>query len=125
MLGYEIFVYKQGAGGPKPATLATRPGQCLARWETGSGGLIWLQGLVAAHKAIVVGGDGYPFTYTAQAESLEATILEGPPGIREERHQGLESTLSRARLERMLLDRDELAKCDPEVWLLIEAWDQS
>jgi hypothetical protein len=61
MLGWHISVYRQKVGG-----LSTPKGQRLAVWQTGLGGLDWLDELVKAGKAINLGENGgYPCRYTA------------------------------------------------------------
>jgi hypothetical protein len=60
MLGWHVSVYRQKDGGSSPATFPTPEGTRLAVWQTGIGGLDWLDELVKAGKAIDLGGNGYP-----------------------------------------------------------------
>ena len=82
MLGWNIGVFKQRDDGASPATPQSQHGARLAVWQTGLGGLDWLEELVKAGKAISLGGNGYPCRYTATAEYLIPRIIETPPGAR-------------------------------------------
>src|SRR5262249_38147557 len=71
MLGWHISIYKQKDGSLLPGTAVTPKGPRLAVWQTGLGGLDWLDELVKANKAISLGENcGYPCRYTATAECL-------------------------------------------------------
>ena len=80
MLGWHISIYRQADGGASPATTESIRSTRLAVWQTGLGGLDWVQELVQAGKAIDLGGNGYPCRYTAAAENLIPRIEDGPPG---------------------------------------------
>jgi hypothetical protein len=65
-----------------PATYESAKGARLAVWQTGLEGLDWLQTLVKQGYAIDLGGDGYPWRFTATAEQLVPHIITGPPEAR-------------------------------------------
>src|SRR5689334_11844949 len=90
MLGWHISVYRQKDGGLSPATAETLHGSRLAVWQTGLGGLDWLDELVETHKAVSLGENGgYPCRYTATADCLVPHIIDTPPQAR--RHWALGS----------------------------------
>ena len=53
-----LSVYRLKDGGLSPATAETPHGSRLAVWQTGLGGLDWLDELVKAGKAINLGENG-------------------------------------------------------------------
>jgi hypothetical protein len=125
MLGWHISVYRQTNGGASPATAESPEGARLAVWQTGLGGLEWIDELVKAGRAIDLGGNGYPCRYTATAEYLIPRIIDEPPGARivwtfDEGDIILEGWEGKT-----VVDRDVIAACRPDEWLLIVAWDES
>jgi hypothetical protein len=64
MLGCCIGVYRQKDISVSPGKSDPPEGARLAVWQTGLGGLDWLNELVKAGKAIDLGGNGYPNRYT-------------------------------------------------------------
>jgi hypothetical protein len=108
-LGWEITVYRQSSGGASPATANSPYGALLATWVVGVRGLDWLDELVKESEAIYLGGNGYPFLYTAPAEYVLPKIIEVSAGAR--RLSGPPAPL--------------VAQCRPDEWLIIEAMDQS
>lgn len=71
MLGWHISVYRQSGGSR------------LAVWQAGWHGLQWIDALVKAGVAVSLGGDGYPFRFTATAAILRPFLIDGPPDARE------------------------------------------
>jgi hypothetical protein len=114
-LGWDIFVSRQNDAGLSPAAADSPEGPLLAKWEAGLGGLDWLDELVREGKAIDLGGDGYPFRYTAPAKFLFPRIAVMPPGAKSD-WEGWKVVWSEAPL---------VEQCRPEEWLIVEAWDQS
>jgi hypothetical protein len=126
MLGWHISVYRQKDGGLSPATAETPHGSRLAVWQTGVGGLGWLDELVKAGKAINLGENGgYPCRYTATAECLVPHIIDTPPGARARWALGSGDIVNEKWEGKTVVDRDGLAACAPKEWLLVEAWDES
>jgi hypothetical protein len=126
MLGWHISVYKQRDGGASPATALTPKGPRLAVWQTGLDGLDWLDELVKAGNAINLGENGgYPCRYTATADRLIPRIIDAPPGARAHRALGLGDIVDERWAGRTVVDREGLADCPPQEWLVVEAWDES
>ena len=126
MLGWHISIYKQRDGGASPAKALTPKGSRLAVWQTGLGGLDWLDELVKANKAINLGENcGYPCRYTATAECLVPHIIDTPPGARAHWALRLGDIVTKRWEGRTVIDREALASCAPNEWLLVEAWDES
>ena len=96
-MGWIIFVYRQKKGGTEPATFKTQEGAQLAE----SSGW-WVHDLADAGRAMDLGGDGYPHRYTARAEHIFPEIISGKE-----------------------FNADLAKACDPNEWLLIEAWDST
>jgi hypothetical protein len=124
MLGYNISIYRQRNDGASPATADSAEGARLAVWQTGIGGLDWLVKLEKAGKAIFLGGSGYPCQYTATTDLMPEIIgvtrvspgnwLLGEHDIVTEKWEG-----------KNVVDRDAVAACRPDEWLLVEGWDLS
>jgi hypothetical protein len=126
MLGWHISVYRQKDGGLSPATAETPHSSRLAVWQTGVGGLGWLDELVKAGKAINLGENGgYPCRYTAPAECLIPHIIGTPPGARARWALGSGDIVNEKWEGKTVIDHDGLAGCPPKEWLLVEAWDES
>lgn len=125
MLGWHISVYRQVDGGKAPARDDAAEGPRLAVWQTGLDGLQWIDELVAAGRAVDLGGNGYPCRYTAQAERLIPPILGGPPEA--ERIWGCDphDVIGSAWEGKTVIDRPVADDCRPDEWLLVVAWDES
>ena len=65
MLGYWIVVSTQTP--EERDAIIDRKKSVLAEWETGVGGIRWLEKLVEEGKATKLRGDGYPNRYTSTA----------------------------------------------------------
>jgi hypothetical protein len=125
MLGWHISVYRQKNGGASPAMLPTPEGTRLAVWQTGIGGLDWLNDLVKAGKAIDLGGNGYPRRYTATAEYLIPEITDSPPNARDNWLCEAGDLVTDKWAGKTVVDAAEVTLCRPDEWLLVEAWDES
>lgn len=125
MLGWHISIYRQADGGLSPATAESARGTRLAVWQTGPGGLAWIQELVNAGKAIDLGGNGYPCRYTATAEKLIPRTIDEPPGASLTWASGADDILTKEWEGRTVIDRSAANTCQPDEWLLVEAWDES
>jgi hypothetical protein len=125
MLGWHISVYRQPDGGSTPAATQSPKGTRLAVWQTGLGGLDWLDALVKSGQAVDLGGSGYPCRYTAPAENLIPHIIETPPGARAVWITGAGDTVTDKWDGQTVIDRAAADACRPDEWLLVEAWDES
>ena len=125
MLGWHIAVYRQVTGGSAPATTESAQGTRLAVWQTGLGGLEWLDELVKAGNAVDLGGNGYPCLYTATAENLIPRIIENPPGARAVWVCGESDILTDKWAGTTVVDKDAAAQCRPDEWLVVVAFDES
>lgn len=113
MLGWHISVYRKSDGSR------------LAVWQAGSHGLEWIDALVKAGDAVNLGGDGYPFRYTATAAILRPLLTDGPPNARNAWVSEPGDILTGNWAGKTVLDHVALAQCPPDEELLIEAWDES
>lgn len=125
MLGWHISVFKQQSVGSSPAGFETKPGLRLGVWQTGYSGLDWIDTLVKSGRAIDLGGNGYPMRYTAQKKEIAQQILEGPPEAKSTWSCEPTDILTKDWVGRTAIDEIELKNCDPDEWLLIQAWDES
>jgi len=125
MLGWHISLYRQIDNGAAPATADSPTGTRLAVWQTGLGGLDWIEELVKEGKAINLGGNGYPCRYTATAENLIQRIGDEPPGARRIWGHDPGDILTEKWEGKTAIDRNTMTLCRPEEWLLVEAWDES
>jgi hypothetical protein len=66
MLGWHITICRQAAGEETPASFESPTSTELAVWQTGIGGLDWIDDLLEKGLAIFLGGNGYPTEYTAK-----------------------------------------------------------
>jgi hypothetical protein len=125
MLGWNIGIYRQIDDREMPGTSESRQGTRLAVWQTGPDGLGWLDELVKSGKAIDLGGDGYPFRYTAMAQYLIPEIIHEPPGANSRWICEPTDILSEKWEGKTVVDHVEADCCDHGEWLLVEAWDES
>jgi hypothetical protein len=125
MLGWHISVYRQQNGGASPASFEASHGTRLAVWQAGLHGLDWIEELVTHKRALSLGGHGYPLEFTAMTRHLKAQLIDGPPGARERWIFELGDILSEGWAGKTLRDLEALHSCQPDEWLLIQAWDES
>lgn len=125
MLGWHISVFRQADGGSLPAGNDTREGARLAVWQAGLDGIDWLRDLVAVGKAVDLGGNGYPFRFSAPAAHLMPRILEGPPFAHSVWIVPAGSVTTEQWAGRTMIDCEQSAACPPDEWLLVVVWDES
>lgn len=125
MIGWHISVYRQKDGGASPATATTPEGPRLAVWQTGAGGLKWLNDLANAGLAVTLGGNGYPCRYMAPAQHLLTRFADNPPGANKHWIYGVNDILLDGWEGKTVIDHAAVAECRPDEWLLVEAWDES
>ena len=124
MLGWHISVYRQLDDRSRPAKVGSARGTRLAVWQTGLDGLDWIEE-VARSRGYNLGGNGYPCRYTAQVRDVLPPILAGPPSARNPWRSDPGDILGPNWVGHTLIDHGLARACDPEEWLLIEAWDES
>lgn len=124
MLGWNISVHRV-VDGAHPAHAESPLAARVAVWQAGLWGLRWLEQLVKDGKAVGLGGDGYPFRFTAPAMYLLPVIAAGPPGEQPTWVSGLHDILLPGWLGKTTIDRDVMDACAPDEWLLVVAWDES
>ena len=100
-------------------------GARIAVWQTGHEGLAWLDELVEKGQAIDLGGNGYPFYYTARADFLIPKVMGGPPGANKVWVCGPDDILTDKWEGRTVIDHDAAEACRTDEWLLVKAWDES
>jgi hypothetical protein len=93
--------------------------------QAGVYGLRWIDELVENKKAIALPGNGYPFRFFAPARHVLGPIREGPPQANVVWRHDPGDILASEWLGRTTIDEEALAQCDPDEWLLVEAWDES
>lgn len=127
MIGWFIAVYRQSNSGLLPATNTPHQGEKLARWQASLGGLDWIEKLVEEGKAIEVATNGgYPIRYTIPAKYLIPYLTVTPPNARENWIVDVEDVLIPSLWKgKTEINKKGIHKCDPDEWLLLEAWDES
>jgi hypothetical protein len=125
MLGWHVSIYRQTDGGASPATFESPEGTRLGVWQTDVDGLDWLLALVKAGKAIDLGGNGYPYRYTAPAEHLFPYFIQNRPRANEYWLLGAGDVVTDKYEGKTVIDSDAASECRPEEWLLVEVWDES
>jgi hypothetical protein len=97
--------------------------KCIAKWrEGGYGGVGWLDGMVESGRAINLGGNGYPFRYTAIAAFIIPNIINiHPRALEIWTNEELATDLSESRFS-SVTNFCALRDCRFSEWLLIEAW---
>jgi len=125
MLGWHLSVYRLADDSASPATADSAQGTRLAVWQTGLGGLNWIEELVKAGDMIDLGTNGYPRKYTGIAERVIPYIVEKPPGARNTWLSGTDDVLTSQWEGTTVIDRAAVRACQPDEWLLIVAWDES
>jgi hypothetical protein len=124
-LGFHMSVYRQQSNGNNPASFGDAHGTCLAVWQTGFDGLHWLKGLVKQHKAVFLGGCGYPLQYTAEAQHIIPSLRNGPPSAMPVWTVDAGDVLLPGWLGKTTKYPEAMDICRSDEWLIIEAWDRS
>ncbi|MDH4036844.1 MAG: hypothetical protein OEX18_11705 [Candidatus Krumholzibacteria bacterium] len=123
--GWNISVHRQVNGGAVPATFGAELGETPAVWQTDFLGLSWLDALVRENLAINLGGNGYPMEFTARASQIIPQLRRKPPGSRDPWAADSHDILGHEWLGKTTKSPEVISACDPEEWLVVQAWDES
>ena len=124
-LGRHIGVYRQQNERSGPASFGAAHGARLAIWQTGLGGLRWLDDLVKEKKAIDLGGNGYPTEYTAVASHIIPRLRDDPPETKPVWTFDAGDIITAEWLGKTTKDPEAMEFCRPDEWLIVQAWDES
>jgi hypothetical protein len=124
MLGWHINVFRTDAL-THLVYDATIDETRLASWSTGIKGLDWLNKLANENKILNLGGNGYPYRYSAKASEILPIISSGIPTSNEPIIIGDDYVLHAHEIRSLKLDALKISKCELYDHILIEAWDQS
>lgn len=125
-LGWHISVYRQQNDGMAPPSFGAAHGTRLAVWQTGLGGLDWLDELVAQQRAIDLGSNGgYPTEYAATATHIIPRIRDTPPEAKAVWSFDAGDIILPGWQGKTTKDTAAMDACRPDEWLLIQAWDES
>jgi hypothetical protein len=75
--------------------------------------------------AVNLGGDGYPYRYSAQAAHLVPSVLSGPPEAYPTWICDPYDVVTSEWAGKTVVDRQAAEDCRSEEWLLVVAWDES
>jgi hypothetical protein len=126
MLGWHISVYRKTSQRFEPADSLSSTGSLLAQWQGDVDALSWIIAVCETENGRLMGGDGYPFCYTARCDALKSTILGGPPGARKVWIHGPDDIIDYSKWKgSTFIDPGEFDRTDDNEWLFVEAWDES
>ena len=113
MLGWDVIVTRQGSDA------------IVARWSTSVFGLKWLDSLVESHRAVDLGGNGYPNRYSIAAGVLLPIISGTLPANGSPLVIGEDYVTPAGWSGTVELNAQNASGCRSDEQLLLEAWDQS
>ena len=129
MLGYWIVVSTQTP--EERDAIIDRKKSVLAEWETGVGGIRWLEKLVEEGKATKWRGDGYPNRYTSTADIVLPLITGDAIKPADDgiwvfgMDEGEEYAQPPGWMGKVNLRPERIRTCPTDAALTIDAWDQS
>ena len=129
MLGYWIVVATQTR--EERVAIVDRKKSVLAEWETGVGGIRWLEKLVEEGKATKLRGDGYPNRYTSTADIVLPLITGDAIKPADDgiwvfgMDEGEEYAQPPGWMGKVNLRPERIRTCPTDAALTIDAWDQS
>lgn len=129
MLGYWIVVSTQTP--EERDAIIDRKKSVLAEWETGVGGIRWLEKLVEEGKATKLRGDGYPNRYTSTANIVLPLITGDAIKPADDgiwvfgMDEGEEYAQPPGWMGKVNLRPESIRTCPTDASLTIDAWDQS
>lgn len=129
MLGYWIVVSTQTP--EERDAIIDRKKSVLAEWETGVGGIRWLEKLVEEGKATKLRGDDYPNRYTSTADIVLPLITGDAIKPADDgiwvfgMDEGEEYAQPPGWMGKVNLRPESIRTCPTDAALTIDAWDQS
>ncbi|WP_159252284.1 hypothetical protein [Xanthomonas phaseoli] len=129
MLGYWIVVSTQTP--EERDAIIDHKKSVLAEWETGVGGIRWLEKLVEEGKATKLRGDGYPNRYTSTADIVLPLITGDAIKPADDgiwvfgMDEGEEYAQPPGWMGKVNLRPERIRDCPTDAALTIDAWDQS
>ena len=129
MLGYWIVVSTQTP--EERDAIIDRKKSVLAEWETGVGGIRWLEKLVEEGTATKLRGDGYPNRYTSTADIVLPLITGDAIKPADDgiwvfgMDEGEEYAQPPGWMGKVNLRPESIRTCPTDAALTIDAWDQS
>ena len=124
-IGWHITVYRQAAARLKPATMLAETAGRVAVWQTGLGGLDWIEGIAGSNTCFFLGGNGYPYRFTAQSRAILPIIMAGPPQARDVWLTDPGDVVGPKWVGHTLIEQHVAKACLPNEWLVIQVWDES
>ena len=125
MLGWHISVFRMKEGGSEPPNEHTERAGIVAVWQSDASGLDWIDPLLRQGQATTISADGYPSLYAVQAGSIHPVISNGSPNANPAWKREMGDVIGPVWLGETTVYADVLAQCEPNEWLLVEAWDES
>lgn len=129
MLGYWIVISTQTP--EERDAFVDRKKSVLAEWETGVGGIRWLEKLVEEGKATKLRGDGYPNRYVSTARDVLPLITGDRIKPADDgiwvfgMDEGEEYAQPPGWMGKINLRPENISTCPLDAALTIDAWDQS
>ena len=98
----------------------------LAEWQSGAHGLDWVAPLIQEGRARLLDASGYPSLYLVKADVMLPMLQNEAPDASAVwitgEHDVIDFSLWKGK---MTIDRDAIAQCARDEWLLLEVWDES
>lgn len=125
MLGWHISVFRLKERGPEAPNALAERAELVAVWQSDASGLDWIDPLLRQGQATTISADGYPSLYAVKAGSIHPVISNGPPNANPVWKREMGDVIGPLWLGGTTVHPDVLAQCEPNEWLLVEAWDES
>jgi hypothetical protein len=85
----------------------------------------WLDPLVAGGRALSTSNGGYPERYLIICADFRSCLEQGMPAEKPVWTADPGDVLTDRWIGHTAVEADALAQCDPDEWLLVQAWDES